>query len=365
MTRPTLSRRGLLAAGALAPAALATPALSQNRQELRMVTSWPKNLPGVGTAAERFAERLTTMSDGRLTVRVFAAGELVPAFETFDAVATGTADIAHTASFYHLSKSRAAAFFTGVPFGLVTDEYNAWIKFGGGQELWDELYGEFGLRAWNVGNSGTQMAGWFANPINSVDDMQGLRFRSAGLGGEVLRQVGVNVVNLPGGEIFAALQAGTIDGTKWVAPWSDLAFGFHRVLSNYHYPGVLDPGAAIELIIGRERFDEMPADLQQMLVVACNSENEMYQIETRANNAASLRVLTEEHGVNIAPLPDDVIIALGNAAGEVVASLGDDDDISRRILESYVAFRNNALPWSGHGEFGYGRARALDYNYPS
>ncbi|MGI9408804.1 MAG: TRAP transporter substrate-binding protein, partial [Hyphomicrobiaceae bacterium] len=218
------------------------PALSQGKKEIKLVTSFPKNFPGLGTSANRVAKRLSSATGGRLTVKLFNAGELVPAFGVFDAVSQGNAEMYFSADYYFPSKSQAFNFFTAVPFGMTPAEQYAWIHYGGGQKLWDDLHGQFGMKPFIGPSTGTQMGGWLNKKIEKLDDFKGVKFRMPGLGGEVLRAIGVAVVNLPGGEVFPALQSGTIDGAEWVGPWHDLAFGFHKVVKNYHYPGFHEPG---------------------------------------------------------------------------------------------------------------------------
>ncbi|MXX22220.1 MAG: TRAP transporter substrate-binding protein, partial [Rhodospirillales bacterium] len=213
------------------------PAVSRGMREWRLVTTWPKNFPGLGTGAQRLADHITTASEGRLTVKLYAAGELVPPFENFDAVREGKAQMSHAAAYYWINKHRSTPFYAAVPGGLVAQEHNAWVYHGGGQELWDELYAEFGLKAFLAGNSGTQMGGWFQKEINSIEDFQGLKMRIPGLGAEVINRLGATAVNLPGGEIMPALQSGVIDATKWGGPWNDLAFGFYKITKNYSGPG--------------------------------------------------------------------------------------------------------------------------------
>ncbi|MFT6654556.1 MAG: TRAP-type mannitol/chloroaromatic compound transport system substrate-binding protein, partial [Marinomonas primoryensis] len=203
----------------------------------KMVTTWPKNFPGLGTGAEALAKNIKAMSNGRLDIKVYAAGELVPALEVFDTVSRGTAEMGHAASYYWKGKVPAAQFFTTVPFGLTALEFNAWIEYGGGLKLWEEIYAPFNLIPMPAGNPGVQMGGWFNKEINSLADFQGLKMRMPGLGGEVLKKVGASPINLPGSEIFTALQTGTIDATEWVGPYNDLAFGLYKAAKYYYYPG--------------------------------------------------------------------------------------------------------------------------------
>jgi len=231
-----MTNRRAFIAGAAAGAAvsgLAAPAIAQNKRILKLVTTWPKNLPGLGMAAEHLAKRVTEATDGQLEIRVYAAGELVGAFDVFDAVSSGNADMYHGADYYFQGKSPAYNFFSAVPFGLTANEQNAWIYYGGGQELWDELSATFNIKPFMCANTGVQMGGWFNKEVNTIEDFKGLKIRMPGLGGEVLRRLGASVVSIPGGEIYTSLQQGVIDATEWVGPWNDMVFGFHKIAKYY------------------------------------------------------------------------------------------------------------------------------------
>ena len=258
------------AAGAtLATTALASPAISSDTFSWKMVTTWPKNFPGLGTGAQRIADAITKMSNGRLTVKLYAAGELVPPFEAFDAVREGKAEMTHDASYYWVAKHKAFPFFCTVPGGLTVQEHNAWIYYGGGQELWDELCHGFGMRSFLAGGSGIQMGGWFQKELTSADDMKGIKMRMPGYGAEVINRMGATAVNLPGGEIMPALQSGVIDATEWVGPWNDLAFGFHKVAKYYYGPGFHEPSSALECLVNLEAYNKLPGDLQLIVHQAC------------------------------------------------------------------------------------------------
>ena len=203
----------------------------------KMITTWPKNFPGLGTGAENLANLINKLSSGRIKITVYGAGELVPAFEIFDAVSRGIAELGHGSAYYWKGKNESLQFFSTVPFGLTANEMNAWLYYGGGQELWQKAYSKFNLVPMAAGNTGIQMAGWFNKEINSLDDLKGLKMRIPGLGGEVLKRAGGTPVNLPGGELFTALKTGTIDATEWVNPYNDLAFGLHKAAKYYYYPG--------------------------------------------------------------------------------------------------------------------------------
>ncbi|HEX5676388.1 MAG TPA: TRAP transporter substrate-binding protein [Alcanivorax sp.] len=322
--------------------AKATPA---ETREWTLVTAWPKNYPGLGTGANRFAERVTAMSGGRLTIKVHGAGELVPAMGVFDAVRDGSAEMGHSASYYWKGKHPATPFFTAVPFGLTAQELNSWVNFGGGQELWDELYGEFGIKPLPCGNSGTQMAGWFRKEINSLDDIKGLKIRAPGLAGEVMQRIGATPVQMPGGEVFTSMQTGALDAADWVGPYNDLTFGLHKVAKYYYYPGWQEPGAMLELMINKEKWDALPEDLQAIVKSAAEAENQHIYDEFTARNAEALKQLVDEHGVQLRRLPDEVLEALEKTSQEAVEDLVAGNDQARRIYESYRGFRDSMVPY--------------------
>jgi len=314
-------------------------------REWKLVTAWPKNYPGLGTGANRFAERVTAMSGGRLTIKVHGAGELVPAMGVFDSVRDGSAEMGHSASYYWKGKHPATPFFTAVPFGLTAQELNSWVNFGGGQELWDELYGEFGLKPLPCGNSGTQMAGWFRKEINSLEDIKGLKIRAPGLAGEVMQRIGATPVQMPGGEVFTSMQTGALDAADWVGPYNDLTFGLHKVAKYYYYPGWQEPGAMLEMMINKEKWDALPEDLQAIVKNAAEAENQHIYDEFTARNAEALKQLVNEHGVELRRLPDEVLEALEKTSQEAVEDLVAGNDQARRIYESYRDFRDSVMPY--------------------
>ncbi|MEO1199200.1 MAG: TRAP transporter substrate-binding protein [Pseudomonadota bacterium] len=354
--RSFLTKAGLAGTGAVAAAAFPKPALSQGLQELKMVTTWPKNFPGLGTGAQRVADRITAMTEGRLTVNLFAAGELVPPFESFDAVSTGTAELYHAADYYWQGKHKGFNFFTAVPLGLTANELDAWINHGGGQELWDELAADFNIKPFMAGNTGVQMGGWFRQEINSLEDLKGLNFRMPGLGGEVLRQLGVNVQALPGGEIFPALQSGAIDGTEWVGPWNDLAFGFYQVASYYYWPGFHEPGSGLSCGMRKDVYDGLSAEDQNIVMNACMAENNFMFSEFMANNGAALSTLINEHNVELREFSSEIFNEIARVSEEVVEAAAE-DDIGQRILESYQTARRDVGGWTRIADQAYVNAR--------
>ena len=348
----------LLGLAACAPAeepAAANTAGAADTQvyEWKMITTWPKNLPGLGAAPERLAERLRIMSNGRLDIKVYGAGELVGALEVFDAVSQGTAQMGHGAAYYWRGKNPAAAMFATVPFGMNAQEMNGWLRYGGGLELWQELYGKFNLVPFAAGNSGVQMAGWFNKEINSIDDLQGLKMRIPGIGGEVLSRAGGVPVILPGGEIFTALQTGVIDATEWVGPYNDLAFSLHTAAKYYYYPGWHEPGPTLEAFVNKDAWEALPPDLQAMIEVATQAINEDMLSEFTARNNAALDTLINEHGVQLRRLPDDVIAALRTSSAEVVAEIADADPLARRIYDSYRAYLEDVRRYHSISEQAY------------
>ncbi|MDH1283311.1 TRAP transporter substrate-binding protein [Pseudomonas chengduensis] len=304
----------------------------------KMVTSWPKNFPGLGTAAERLAERINAMSAGRLTVKVYAAGELVPALEVFDAVSRGTAEMGHGTPYYWKGKVPAAQFFSSVPFGLSTLEMNAWLSHGGGQALWDETYAPFGVKPLSAGNTTMQMGGWFNKEINSLADIKGLKIRIPGLGGEVWSRLGATTVVMPGGEIFTALQTGAIDATDWVSPYNDLAFGLHKAAKYYYYPGWQEPQSVLELLINQKAFDALPADLQAIVTEAARAATQDMMDDYVYHNALALDEL-KKSGTLLKRFPDEVLQAMQNESEQVLGELAAQSELNGRIWASMQAFQ--------------------------
>ncbi|MGD8743030.1 MAG: TRAP transporter substrate-binding protein [Granulosicoccaceae bacterium] len=347
-----------LGAGTLGAGLLASgKASAKARYKWKMVTTWPKNFPGLGTGANYLAGLIGEMSGGRIEVKVYGAKELVPAFEIFDAVSRGTAEMGHGASYYWKGKSEAAQFFAAVPFGLTAQEMNAWFYHGGGMQLWEEVYAPFGLVPGAAGNTGVQMGGWFNKQINSVDDLKGLKMRIPGLGGEVLRRAGGTPVSLPGGEIFTSLQSGAIDATEWVGPYNDLAFGLYKVAKHYYYPGWHEPGTTLECFINKKAFEALPKDLQSIVRHATRVANQDMLAEYTARNNQALGTLVNTHKVDLRRFPDDVLGRLKSLSDEVVAEVAAKDAISKKVFESFRSFRDQAMAWHDISERAYLNAR--------
>jgi len=319
----------------------------------KLVTTWPKNFPGLGVAPETFADLVNRMSNGRLQVKVYAGNELVPPFEVFDTVSSGTAEMGHGASYYWRGKSQATAFFTAVPFGLTAAEMNGWLYHGDGLALWRELYSPFNLIPFPGGNTGVQMAGWFNREINSVDDIKGLKMRIPGLAGEVWDRVGGIAVSMPGSEIYTSMQTGVIDATEWVSPYNDLALGLHQVAKYYYYPGWQEPGPSLEFIVNQQAWESLPPDLQAIVEAATRYVNQDMHDEYTAGNNRSLQTLVNEHGVQLRRLPDDVLIALKKATDDVLNEMAAEDEFVRRIRDSVDQFRAQAQDYGHISEKAY------------
>ncbi len=366
----THSRGGLAAgAGALAACGQAgtgtapgSPAISRKRRQLSMVTTWPKGLPGSGKAAERVAERIEAATDGLITVKVFAAGELVPAFGAFDAVSTGTADMYHGAEYYWQSKSKAFNFFTAVPMGMTAQELMGWIDFGGGQALWEELSGQFGIIAFQAANTGHQMGGWFKREINTLDDFNGLKMRIPGLGGDVIRGLGGAAVALAGGEIYQALQTGTIDATEWVGPWNDFSLGFYREAKNYYGPGFHEPGSGLAVGMNRRVWDSLTASDQVLIRSICSDVNALSLGEFTYFNAIYLETLIKDHGVQMRRFSPEIMSRVSSISRDVRSDAGSGDDLSKRIYESFETALKSMRGWASVSEGPYYSSRDLETN---
>ena len=328
------------------------PAIANERIQWKMVTLWPKNFPGLGTGSQRIADAIREMSDGKLDIKVYGAGELVPAYEAFDAVREGTAECMHEAPYIWIAKHPAMAFFCGMPGGLTPQEHNAWIHFGGGQELWDELYSRFGLRGFLAGNSGTNMGGWYNREIKTLEDFRGLRMRIPGLGAEVLTRLGSLTMNIPGGEILPALQTGLVDAAEWIAPYADLALGLHKAAKYYYGPSILEPGPANPLTVNEKSYMALSAELRAIVRQAAGHETARMKAEVDHGNAQALEVLVKRFNVELRRFPEDVSDGLFAVSKQVVAEVSEEDDLSRRIYNSWSEFREKAsvlAPYSTHG----------------
>jgi|TARA_B110000908_G_scaffold105602_1_gene124393 TRAP-type mannitol/chloroaromatic compound transport system substrate-binding protein len=361
-----MDRRKFLSAAGVGTAAvaLATPAIAQDKRQWKMVTAWPKNLPGPGVAAQTLADRITTLSGGRIEVTLYAAGELVPGRGVFDAVSEGTAELYHAVPAYWGSKSKGILLFGSQPFGLRADEQFGWMYHGGGQALYDEMYGRFGIKPFLCGNSGPQWGGWFRNDINSAEDLKGLKFRTTGLASEMAAKLGMAAQAMSGPAMFQALQTGALDAGEFIGPWTDSALGYYQVAKNYYWPGVGEPSSAEECGVNSEAFESLPDDLKQIVSLACESLYNPVWTEYTTKHARALKALVADEGVQVKMFPEDVITAMGVAAGEVIDELRqDDDELVVRITESFIEYRDSVGPYMVYADNGQMNARAAVMGY--
>jgi TRAP-type mannitol/chloroaromatic compound transport system substrate-binding protein len=356
-----MRRRNILGAAAALPiaAGLAAPAISQGRRRLRMVTDWPAGLPGLHASAVRLAETITTASGGRIEIETYAAGALVRPFETFDAVGAGVADMYHSAENYWGAKVPAFTFFASVPFGFTADELFAWVRHGGGQELWDELSGRFNIKPFLAASTACQMGGWFTREISSPQDFKGLRYRMPPPGGEVLRRLGASVVLLPGGDIVPALRSGALDASEFIGPWIDTAMGLDKAAGWYYYPAFHEPGSGLSLGINRGVWEGLDASDRRLVEAAAAAEYASSLAEFNAQNARSLAKLRDGGIVKIRKFDDAVLKELQRLSREVLAEIGAGDELSKKIYASYQSFRSVALAWSDVAERAFLNARGL------
>jgi len=325
----------------------------------KIVTTWPKNLPGLGAGPENFARLIDEMSGGRLTARVYGAGEMVPAFEVFDAVSQGVADAGHGAAYYWKGKIPSSVFFTAVPFGMTAQEMNGWMHYGGGLEVWREAYAPSNVIPLAGGSTGVQMAGWFNREINSVEDIKGLKMRIPGMAGEVFAAAGGTAVRIPGGEIYTSLQTGVIDAVEWVGPYNDRALGLHEVAKYYYYPGWHEPGPLLEFIVNQQSMESLPADLQAIVTAAARTVNQDMLDEFTSRNNQALQQLINEHGVQLRRLPDDVLRELWRATEEVMQKLVAEDPMAAKVYASFKTYYDGVREYHHISEQAYINARDI------
>ena len=337
----------------VAETTVTAPAVVSDRIEFAMVSTWPRDFPGLGTGAQRFAERLAAMSDGRIQMQYFAAGERVGAFDSFDEVASGNAQGYHAADYYWKGKHPGWAYFTAVQFGLTYTEMNAWVRFGGGQELWDELGAEFDLKGLMCGNTGVQMGGWFNKEINTADDLKGLKMRIPGLGGDVMAKLGASPVSLPGGQIYENLVSGAIDATEWVGPWNDQVMKFYEAAKFYYYPGMHEPGSMLALGLNASFWGKLSKSDQTMIEAAAAMENDVMMSEYNAKNGASLAQLINNNGVELRQFSDEIYDSFGKATDEVFSEVVAHSDLASRIHNSFLKAREEVGGWTNISDQAY------------
>ena len=332
---------------------------SQESFEWNLVTSWPPGLPGLGTGVEHLAERIEKATNGRLKIKVFAGGELVPALEVLDAVSRGTVQMGHDSAYYHRGKVPAAQYFTTIPFGQTVHEINAWMYYGGGLELWRELYEPFNVIPFPAGNTGVQMAGWFNKEINSVDDLKGLKMRIPGMGGEVMQRAGATQVTVPASEIFTSLQTGAIDAAEWVGPYNDLSLGLHKAARYYYYPGWHESSPMLQCTINLDAWNSLPGDIQEIVANVCQAINTDIMAEYTWGNAVALEQMKKDPNIEIRRLPDDVLTLLQRLSREAIEELSANDEWGARIQASFDAFQRISVPNQRISELAFMNAREM------
>lgn len=333
--------------------------IAKKRYRWRMCLAIPKTLPIWGEGMVRFAKRVKTLSDGQLDIRVLGAGELVPGLGVFDAVRNGDVQMGHSASYYWMGKVPASPFFSTVPFGMPVVGQKGWIREGGGQKLWDELYHEQGLQGFVCGSTAVQMGGWFRKPINTLADLKGLKMRIPGLGGEVLKKLGGKPMLVPGGEIFSNLSTGVIDATEWVGPCHDYTMGFYKVAKHYYYPGWHEPGAVLELMINKKAWEGLPKDLQELVRMAAQATDYEMANSWPAKDAIFLEKIRAEKGVKISPFPKPVLQAASKAAAEAKSELARTSPLAGKIYSSYTKFQKTFAGYNDVTDFAYFNAQKV------
>jgi len=320
----------------------------------RLASSFPRALDIIFGSAELLAQRVEALSDGDFRIRVHPAGELVPGLQVMDAVQQNTIQIGHTASYYFIGKNPALAFDCCVPFGLNSRQQTAWLTQGGGLELMQQLFADFGIINFPAGNTGAQMGGWFKHPVDSAADLRGLKIRIPGLGGEVMSRLGATVQVLPGGEIFPALERGAIDATEWVGPYDDEKLGFHKVARNYYYPGWWEPGPSLSYLVNRSAWDQLPAIFRQIFRSAASESAVIMQARYDQLNPAALGRLFAD-GVKIRPFSDDLLEAARRTSDEMLAEQAAADASYRKVYEAWGKVRKEAYQWFATAELAYSK----------
>lgn len=338
-------RRRVLGFGLAATSLVAaSPARADEPIVWKMATTWPKDAPGVGVNARRLAEMIGVMSAGRLTVKLFAAGELVPADQVFDAVSAGTAELGHSASYYWQAKDQAFHFFTGVPFGLTAIEHAGWLYFGGGQSLWERAYQPFGIVPFFAGSPGPQAAGWFMTEVRTLDDLKGVKMRIAGLGAEIFRRLGVVIVPMSPVKMVEALKSGELTAAEWIGPWNDLALGLNRVTKFYYMPGFHEIGSALELIVNQAAWNSLPVDLKEIVRRAAMASATESWADFTYHNIAGLKTLTDQ-GVEIRSFPVVILQAAARESEAILAEIAGASPMAAEVHQSFIAYRSRAAEY--------------------
>ncbi len=350
MDRRSFLRTSAVGGSAAAAAGLAAPAVAQSRTTMVMVSTWPRDFPGLGTGAQRLAARIEELTDGAITVDYYAAGERVGAFDSFDEVSSGNAQAYHAADYYWQGVHPSWAYMCSVPFGLTYAEHAAFIEYMGGRELWDELGDEFNIKGFKAGNTGTQPGGWFNKEMNSPEDFRGLRMRIPGIGGDMMTNMGASVVSLPGGQIYESFISGAIDAAEWVGPWNDYFLNMHEAARYYYNPGAQEPGPSISLGVNKSWLTGLPNWQQVAIEAACMEENTRMMAEFNANNGEFLTRLIQDHGVELREFNDEIYDAFGEASEQVYEEVRAHSDLANRVHEAFDRTRREVGGWLNIGE---------------
>jgi TRAP-type mannitol/chloroaromatic compound transport system substrate-binding protein len=345
--RKFLRTAGVGSAAVAASATLAAPAIAQSMPELnwRLTSSFPKSLDTLYGAAEFMSNAVAEATDSKFKIRVFAAGEIVPGLQVADAVQNGTVEMGHTASYYFSGKDLTFALGTAVPFGLNTRQMDAWLTHGSGEQLLNDFYKGFNIYAIATGNTGCQMGGWFRKEIKTVDDLKGLKMRIGSvLAGQVMTKLGVVPQQIAGGDIYPALEKGTIDAAEWVGPYDDQKLGFNKIAPNYYYPGWWEGGPTLHTFIALEKWNSLPKPYQATVRLACAAANTWMTAKYDAQNPKALRELVAG-GTKLAPFSPAIMEASFNAATEVYAETNAKNAAFKKVYDSMTAFRKDEVLW--------------------
>jgi TRAP-type mannitol/chloroaromatic compound transport system substrate-binding protein len=352
--RSFIKRAGLAAGTAAGVSALAAPAIAQSAPKLtwRMASSFPKSLNTLYGAAEKIARTVSGGTDGNFTIELYAGGEIVPPLGVVDAVATGTVEMAQTASYYFWGKDPTYALATAIPFGLNCRQMNAWFYHGGGNALMNEFFATQGLYGLPAGNTGAQMGGWFRKEINTVDDLKGLKFRIGGMGGKILERLGVVTQQIAASDVYPALERGTIDAAEYVGPYDDLKLGLYKVARYYYYPGWWEGGPPVHIFVGLEKWNTLPTSYQAILTAACQAANIDMTAEYDYKNPGALRQLVAD-GAELRPFSRDILSACFDAANATYAEINASNSTFKKIYEDQIAFRKDSYLWLQLAEYNF------------
>ncbi len=320
----------------------------------RMVTSWPKSLDTIFGAAQYFCDQVAAMTGGNFQITPYAAGEIVPGLGVLDAVQDGTVECGHTGSYYYVGKNPALGFATSIPFGLSAQQQNAWLYFGGGLEAIHNLYSDFNIINFPCGNTGGQMGGWFKKPVQTVSDLQGLKMRIPGQGGQVMAALGVNVQVLPGGEVFLALDRGAINAAEWVGPYDDEKLGLNKAAKYYYYPGWWEPGPTLDALINKSQWEKLPEVYKAVIETAAKAANQRMLVHYDALNGKALQRLVDS-GTELTAYSDEILDAAQKASTALLSDMASKDPSFKAIYDQWLTFRTEIFQWNQINQLSYAR----------